>query len=597
MSEDYSSTLHQVTYTGPQDPITSSYAKGIFNGVSTIVNTSFFTQEKDELFHPSQLYAQMIDGWRNTYMTSPLPQEITSERFNKKINHYLSISSGYSSGYPVTEWVTRDEDGFSSSIVSTYASRGLLSKNETLLKNSPATIKSFKQVAIKPYKPLGISKDVLRMLNRPWENFAALRAILDEPDDDSGFYTYKGLMILCKHLYMLYDGKGGKEIFRECGDGIGSCKFCGESLPTDVYASDDTLSSEEMAIVFDFIDIINSKQDSLYLFHIIAAAVCKSIQALEMETDERTTAFTCLYLYRLFCDLDEFRNRMKASARFIERLTKEFTEIGWSKSDISATIGNDAVFVDYLPTLEIIRQGFATQEVDDGEILLSVLYYDKTNPMIKIYEQDNSVFGDLNKVIRLKSLDRQLDVWRVEDSIKTPKFVYEGFYSVSQALKFFRQWADLMCPCGGFHKLPCKQCGLDKGMENLDEVMEKLGEKVILQSTMQVASNCHEHGESVDDRKRVIDEILKSEAKADQLDPILLSDSLRGETYKLLESVIGRGHLEKEIKKTEENVKKMYNFIVARGKDNLQWVHSQLSSIKMAETSTEFARLLRSFVI
>lgn len=576
MNDDYKIDLPKLVIDkNKEESPSSEVIKGYINGSPTLVHKSCvnITETNEELVprHQSLLYLLFDEGWRNDYINSPPPQFITSKWYERQYKDFSSISSGIPSTIPIREW-----EGPYAITQSGKRGRELLEKYTTV---NSISGEQFPNYNIGEYTPHKISYEVRQMLNRPKLYFEQLKPLLDEPDEGIGFYKYQGLLVLCKHLYMIYDGVGPRDVFAECGDENGMCKFCGMNLPTQLTEINENMDPHQLAIVFSFIDTLPLTIDPFVPFHIIVDSIGRSLIKMELDDTNKINGYVACYVYKLNLDIEDMNIKRKAMISFSNTVKREFDKNGWTEEDVKRTIKNNDLFIDYSSVLDSIRS-FVTAHNEETSPLVISLYSNPKNPLIKIYESDPSAFALMNELIRIRSHDTIGTKTKMEITLPN-RAITENIIGEDSNLSYYKKWGDVVCPCGGIHKLPCSKCGLKENLSNLIEVLDKCKPKL---------DENQWHSLMTNSRDSTIKAIKASSSdknhKIRKLD-LMLSDTYRERIYEILIQMVGIGPIP-EITSSPDNICKLINYLLPRSDVDGDWMIAQLESVFISNYTLVF---------
>ena len=114
---------------------------------------------------------------------------------------------------------------------------------------TPTKYQQYK-VDTEKYEIVKFSRDINEKFRHMEEHFAELKEML-KYNPDTGFYTYDGIPILCRHVYMIYDNKSLQEMAAECY-ADGHCKYCGTSMMNygDLLYDDVPLAVQSLLLSF-----------------------------------------------------------------------------------------------------------------------------------------------------------------------------------------------------------------------------------------------------------------------------------------------------------------------------------------------------------
>ena len=564
---------------------TSDLKKGLLCDIPTIVNASLVHDIDDSTsilapLHQDLVYLYFDEARRNSYSNYPTPQEIRSKELE---NHNQALASGIPSYSPSLEWQIP--------YMQTQAYKRSHEILETWLKTDPISGAVLPNHEIEKYVPKPIPRDIRDMLNRPKLNFEKLRQILDEPSEDIGFYSYKGILVMCKHIFMYYSGENGREIYRACGDGSGVCKYCGASLPIDIYDNNDQLETHHLAILFEFIDSLGSTIDPSVILRILTGAVSKSIDKLKLTLDNEVCGFIACYLYKLDKDLASFDKKRYKKSELEKIYAEEWSLNKWRREDVEKTIENNEIFCDYVFVLNYLKSILEKSETREPSTPIEVLYANPNSPLIKLYEKDPSIFSSMNELVRLKSLDGV-----GTNLVYPPSFIINyptplKIEGLNKLIDFLKKWGEVVCPAGGIHKLPCSRCGLKKDLSNVEEVAAKFENSINRSSD----SIWHKFNQK-DERGKFVEKIKNSSsnkpARITDID-ILLTDSHRKKVRELLIQIIGIGEIS-ELSESQEDVCKLLNYVIENNVIDFDWLVNQLQTIYQTVPPITFAKLFTS---
>ena len=566
----------------------SDLRKGILNGLPTVANASFVQIVNDDEslnslapLHQDMIYLYFDEAHRNDYSNYPTPQELRAKQVE---NHNTRLSSGIPSNNKCEEWLAP--------FMQTLAYKRSHELLESWMKINPISGGVLPSHAIAEYIPKPIPRDIREMLNHPRLHFEQLQQILEPPDEESGFYQYKGLLVMCKHFYMFYSGENGREIYRECGDGSGVCRYCGASLPIDIYDNNDQLETHHLAIIFTFIDSLGTTVDPTVVLRILTAAVSKSIDKLKLSVDNEICGFITCYLFKLDRALAEFDSKRYNRAELEKLYSEEWSLNKWKREDVEKTIENDDLFCDFLYVLNYLKSLLERSSTREVTSAVDVLYANANSPLIQLYEKDPTIFSSMNEVIRLKSLDVVGTNSACPTKFAVTQPVHLSIVGTSKLIDYIRKWGELVCPAGGLHSLPCKCCGLKKDLSNAEEVAAKF-EKSMVRST---GESLWHKLDQASERSKFIEKIAKrSTEKPSKLSDIdiLLSDDHRKQVRELLIQLIGIGEIP-ELTASQADICRMLNFIISTNIVDYDWLINQLQSIYQTVPPITFAKLFTS---
>lgn len=484
------------------------------------------------------------------------------------------------------------------------------------------------------FKPVLIPKDLQRKFNKPRKHFEEIRNLL-KLNEETGFYSFTvenvNIPILCKHEYLIYEGKPMSEISLECYSD-GKCKYCGQEIMAYHEQVKEILPPRVYDLIYKYMGTISENVDESGLMNSLFSLIYDSIKA-NVDTsdvknyDASVVAFTALYLYVVYVKTKGGINYNVKISKFIDSAKKYWTEIGWTNDVVEQATKNSAMFSNMSNITEIIREKIYTNDILFLDVLpASIMFmrsvhpkeYDKVEAKTEIQKLWKS-----NKMIQYNKLfDKKIsESWKfthmneaVEEMGKRKVEVSFGVVNIKpQALKngekFFTTCCEHYCPVANVHSWGggsggvCKHCGLKKDLSNKKDIYSKY-ETIINNSYLQ--KPC-----VLDDDKFKIDKLYsKSQIekyKAEDLfekflvvDNHVLKQSIdkaineklhMDEIIKLI-SVITTLE-EKELDKTPEFIKKALCFIIDNHIKEANEMMNELKNIYFKINSMNWLMMIR----
>lgn len=281
--------------------------------------------------------------------------------------------------------------------------------------------------------------------------------------------------VMCKHIYMTYNGSSLDEISEECSKG-GVCKFCGDTLVS--VGIDDTtqLPSIVTDLIYRLIDLFEgdvSDQDYfIKIFNNFAKVVNKIVKTDDPNYESKSSATAALYAYKIVQDaLSKNIVEQTSTNTIMKKILDNCSLVGWDTTKMNEIISK-GIFQDTSDFIQVLRN-VSTKKVDglslDDVFALSAdeIKTLKTEDKLEMLRQ---VLNDENyQTILLDTITKIKEQHSNDTRIEVESTDFDKFDSFEKIVK---TW----CPEGIQHKFAsgvCKHCGIKENMSNAEAVYKK----------------------------------------------------------------------------------------------------------------------------
>lgn len=554
------------------------------------VNTfDCYVSERRGILHQDSIYALHMNGDRNVYIDSPHRTELPYLHNHRLMNmhpfywhrafrriaspnhhDYIPHLSKYMETLPWIKLHAHYDE---------YVHRNQLTQGEC--EHFMPTIKLTDTPVLEIDKTLG------RLLANPEKNIDELRSKLTY-DDASGYYCHDGVMLICSHQFMFYEGKSIKDVIHECADRHFKCRYCGEQLIFDIDDESMDFDAVQYSLIYQTIALFKQATYESLFRQVLESAIAKSINKLELDNDENyrmtVEAFTGVYLMKLVKSLETITGKNKSD--LIARVKQLSKKAGWSEKDVEALTQNEDRFVNFGYIRDLIISFMERTNANDVTIVDVMM---KSNsPFKDLYLKNRFAFGEIQDKMMLDINNYVSINWSSIDSeCASPEHKAIGKTGLN-VRGFFNQWWHEICPVNVVHewnKDTCKHCGVNE--KNVSDVYVKYEDK-LSSLIMMTYKDFHQ----TVDQKDLIAKIMSMDAKAPSIPNIdlILADVNAKKLRQVLTDIISAGPLE-EIKNTPENNIKLLNYIITESIINQDLLIFELSPV-LIQSDVLFAQLV-----
>ena len=330
---------------------------------------------------------------------------------------------------------------------------------------------------------------------------------------ETGYYHYEfmdgdkkiSFPILCRHEYMIYDGKSMPEISIECHL-EGKCKYCGNDMISYDVVVHEVLPTVFYSIIYSFVNTFGEAPDEEGLFKFLLSLFMNELQNHRKVYSDETKLITLTYLFygHIHYISKKYVKYVPTEFRlFEERLVENVSKIGMSKKDMNEIISTNKLFknTDEIPSMLRAYVYKSTGEYSTAFPVSTMFNDNVTSKRLK--EKDLNP----DNVIQdswLKNLDLIKELNSNNYKTLISKYVYDGYINAIKpvtsikldenlllidnlyddtGVKFFKSVHKFYCPAtNDIHKFKdnkCENCGLEASGKNIEDVYKKYEENII----------------------------------------------------------------------------------------------------------------------
>lgn len=287
--------------------------------------------------------------------------------------------------------------------------------------------------------------------------------------------------VMCKHIFMTYDGRSLDEISEECSR-AGICKYCGDSLVSS--AIDDTTQLPPVVtdLIYKLIDLFNgdvSDQDYfIKIFNNFSKIINKFVKTDDINYTDKASAAAALYAYKIVQDALKkgYINELSTNT-IMKKILENSSLIGWDINKMDELI-NRGIIQDTTDFINVLK--------NDTKIRIEGLTLDD---VFKMSTEDIKKLKDENKLELLRQVlndeNYQTILLNTSTEIKDlsakdlPINVEPTDYEKTESFtKIVKTW----CPENVYHDFKsgtCSKCGIKENLSNIETIYKKYEKQFI----------------------------------------------------------------------------------------------------------------------
>ena len=287
--------------------------------------------------------------------------------------------------------------------------------------------------------------------------------------------------VMCKHIFMTYDGRSLDEISEECSR-AGICKYCGDSLVSS--AIDDTTQLPPVVtdLIYKLIDLFDgdvSDQDYfIRIFNNFSKIVNKFVKTDDTNYINKASATAALYTYKIVKDaLKKGLINELSTGVIMKKILENSSLIGWDINKMDELI-NRGIIQDTTDFINVLK--------NDTKIKIEGL---TLNDVFKISTEDIKKLKDENKLELLRQVlnDENYQTILLNTSTKIKDLTVKNLpinvestdYEKTESFaKIVKSW----CPENVYHEFKsgtCSKCGIKENLSNVETIYKKYEKKFI----------------------------------------------------------------------------------------------------------------------
>lgn len=500
---------------------------GILNNeLKTLYNISY-KPSKDKFLHQTTYFLMSNYGDRNYYVNKA-PAELWAELSPTSLNideyDYFNVLTKFKTGVYEPEY-HENEIQYMNTIA--YYKKHMLLQPYTKISTLEKKLSSqyFTNQNVRFIEKVMIDKSLLRYLKNPIGNMKELKIKL-KYDEDTHFYTYKGIGYICLHEMMRYEGKSIKEVFNLCANSKMRCKYCGAEIVYNTQQDEMELTAVQYSLIYEFVISLKLDNNENYLVSSIIRIIINNIQTFHL--NEKVDGYVSLFLYKLYKQV----NPKTKKSSFLDFCETIWQNNLWTKEQIEYSIKDDKRYPGLKDLYELILEIKNVEKNKDTNTLPYILLGPKLDenktPIQKLYLKAPLELGELTKMI-------MMDIYNYTFLID-----YETIEKTNEKNSFEKRTIQI--------------------------INEKSNKQKNINQNITFTQEHNKHKENV------ISEIKKQNEKypSIKLDlDLLLSDSKINDVYTVLQNIINIGSLNDIFPINKTNVIKMINYIYSLNKDVL----------------------------
>lgn len=287
--------------------------------------------------------------------------------------------------------------------------------------------------------------------------------------------------VMCKHIYMTYDGRSLDEISEECSK-AGVCKFCGDSLVSSGIDDTTQLPPTITDMIYKLIDVFDgdvSDQDYfIKIFNNFSKVVNTIVKTDDQNYESKASATASLYAYKIIQDaISKNIIEPSSAANVLKKISDNCSVIGWDVNKMNEIIAK-GIFQDTSDFIQVLRNEVKTKisglSLDDiFSLSIDDIKTLKTEHKLELLRQ---ILNDERyQTILLDSIAKLKDMLQKDKRINVDATDFDKFDSFEKIVK---TW----CPVNIIHKFAsgtCSHCGIKENFKNVDVIYKKFEKQFI----------------------------------------------------------------------------------------------------------------------